>query len=94
MSASNEWDEWHLTPKGWVEGTEKMDHATKEVSPPANRVATFRFTAYLASAYSRMSYTWDETWRAAEAPVDALLKQFGKYPSKYIEDRLVGKPLR
>jgi len=26
MSASKEWTEWHLTPTGWVRGSEKVDY--------------------------------------------------------------------
>lgn len=43
MAASNEWDEWHLTPSGWVKGTEKTDFALNEVPPPKDRVATFKY---------------------------------------------------
>ena len=94
MAATDEWDEWHLTPIGWVRGTEKTDFAVTEVEPPADRVASFKYRQYASSIYSRGEITWEEVWRKNGTDLDQLLKKHGKYPSKFIEDRVMGKPMK
>jgi hypothetical protein len=43
MTASREWTEYHLTPAGWMRGSEKTDFDQNEVTPPADRVLTMRY---------------------------------------------------
>lgn len=89
MSASNEWDEWHLTPNGWVEGSEKVDFAGITERPlPADRVVTFRLTSYMGSIYSKVQISWDEQWCSQSADVEALYQQFGRYPKQVDPKRL------
>ena len=39
MSYSDEWTEWHLTPRGWERGSERTDGPDVEFKePPADRV--------------------------------------------------------
>ena len=54
MSASNEWSEYHLTPNGWVEGSEKLDFSRTERPAPADRVLTVRQHDYLSSSFSKL----------------------------------------
>jgi hypothetical protein len=82
MSLSHEWTDWHLTPRGWEEGSTEVDfgHVT-EKEPPPDRVLTVRFTEKLTSPYSKM-HTWhDEKWRSDDAnAVKTLLDKFGPPP--------------
>lgn len=94
MAASNEWDEWHLTPSGWVKGTEKTDFALNEVPPPKDRVATFKYQEYISSVHSRMHITWEEMWSETRAETALLIKKFGRYPNDCIRDRIANKPIR
>ena len=55
MSASNEWAEWHLTPTGWVIGSQNSDsQETQVVSPPVNRVLTCNYKEYMSSGVSKL----------------------------------------
>ena len=39
MAASNEWTEWHLTPRGWEEGSGRLDGVgVTHAEPPTDRV--------------------------------------------------------
>lgn len=82
MSASNEWWELHLTPRGWVDGSEKMDFSPlKEVEPPADRVLTVRHREHQSSIYSRNDVEDSETYRSTDAKLVAeLLARFGARP--------------
>ncbi|MFL6439340.1 MAG: hypothetical protein ACJ71Q_17320 [Terriglobales bacterium] len=83
MSLSKEWTDWHLTPRGWEEGSTEVDfgHVT-EKDPPPDRVLTSRFSEELSSAYSKMSRWHNERWRSPdEGAVKALLEKFGPPPS-------------
>ncbi|WP_094676412.1 hypothetical protein [Hydrocoleum sp. CS-953] len=88
MSASNEWEEWHLTPDGWIEGTLKTDFSRKEVEIPTNRVATYRYQEYLASTFSKMDRDWLKTSGDDEETITSLIELHGKYPTKFIEDQM------
>ncbi|MCT7328019.1 translation initiation factor 1 [Ralstonia mojiangensis] len=82
MSASHEWIDMHLTPGGWVRGSEKYDFAPVDEHPvPADAVLTLRRTQYLASAFSKMETTFAETPLTDDAVIIAELRQkFGQSP--------------
>ena len=83
MSASNEWTEWHLTPKGWVRGTEKEDFRRIDRDPPEDRVMTVVHKQFLSSIYSKMDVSTDTTWQAKDGrAVAELLKKFGPAPQQ------------
>jgi hypothetical protein len=42
MARSSEWDDWHLTPRGWISGSYRLDSAHKRIEPPSDRVLTLR----------------------------------------------------
>lgn len=94
MAASNEWDEWHLTPTGWVQGTEKTDFAYKEVDPPVDRVATYIYQEYVGSVHSGTHISWEEIWVKPGAALAEIKEQFGSYPTKFVEDRVLGRPIK
>ena len=81
MAASNEWFDYHLTPRGWELGTNKTDFAYEEKAPPSDRVLTIRLTEYLSSHFSTMDRGREELWRSPdEAGMAALIKTFGSSP--------------
>jgi hypothetical protein len=82
MSASNEWFEYHLTPNGWVDGSEKIDFAgTKSREVPEDRVLTVEFRDYLSSTFSKPELTVSVTWRHENSQlVTSLLDKHGKEP--------------
>lgn len=44
MSTSNEWEEWHLTPAGWVEGSHREDGTGETVADtPSDAVLSYRY---------------------------------------------------
>jgi len=54
MSASNEWTEWHLTPRGWERGTEKEDFRRIDRERPTDRVWTTKWIEQQGHAYGNM----------------------------------------
>jgi hypothetical protein len=83
MSASNEWTEWHLTPRGWERGTEKEDFRRVDREPPADRVLTVVYRQFLSSSYSKMEESLDTTWQSHDATAIAVLKEkFGSPPQQ------------
>ncbi|RYD69339.1 MAG: hypothetical protein EOP84_28655 [Verrucomicrobiaceae bacterium] len=82
MSASNEWTEWHLTPNGWVRGTEKMEGVKLEEIPcPADTVLSMKYREFLGSAYSKLGTSLSEVWRSSdEDAINELKKRHGECP--------------
>ena len=85
MSASNEWWEYHLTPTGWIEGSEKLDFGEEKTKPvPADRVLTVRFKYYqsfsLASPECSIKVKWEH---ADKELIKKLKKQFGNAPEEF-----------
>jgi hypothetical protein len=83
MSASNEWTEWHLTPRGWERGTEKQDFGRVDREPPADRVLTVVYGQFMGSSFSRMQESLDTTWQSHDtAAIAALKDKFGPPPQE------------
>jgi len=81
MSASDEIDEIHLTPNGWVQGSEKFDFSGwTHRDPPAVRLLTARFREYMSSSFSPMALSADVKKHAADAEILAALKAYGVDP--------------
>lgn len=84
MAASKEWTEWHLTPQGWICGTERIDNGniTKK-DPPSDRVISFRFSEVYSSVFSKPAKSVDEIWKSDNKNnIDELLKQYGCCPER------------
>jgi len=82
MSASNEWTEWHLTPRGWERGTEKEDFRRVDRDPPPDRVLTVTNQEYMGSTFSAMQKSSMVTWQSKdETGISKLKKQFGEPPT-------------
>ena len=84
MSYSNEWTEWHLTPRGWESGTERIDGpGIERKDEPKDRVLTYRWTEVQTSPYAPMRRYGREVFRASdERPIAELIAQFGKPPER------------
>jgi len=82
MSASNEWTEWHLTPKGWVRGSEKRDFSSVDREPPKDRVLTVVYSEFVSSSFSAMDKNLESTWQSTHAPTIAkFTAEFGPPPN-------------
>ena len=63
MSATNEWTEWHLTPRGWERGSERQDFGgIKTVISPKDRVLTVRWVEYQAEARAKAQLYHEKIW--------------------------------
>lgn len=80
LAASNEWEEVHLTPAGWVDGSFRLDSGTKEeIAVPEDAVLTIRRRVYVASVFSAPDISHDETAHTADtARIAELRKRFGE----------------
>lgn len=82
MSASNEWTEWHLTPRGWEEGDSKTDFAKFNKPAPSDRVETVEHREFLSSAFSQLEVTNRVIWKGDDLKLAAELRaKFGDPPN-------------
>lgn len=83
MSTSNEWEEWYLTPDGWVEGSHKEDGCSQvAVSEPSNILLFRRYQEYWGGPRQQFYYTsCDRTKDLAE--IGRCLDKYGDHPSKW-----------
>ncbi len=73
MVLSYEWQELHLTPSGWEEGTFKVDSGyQKEVIPPKDRVLTMRIEETIDAPFQEIETDISEIWRSSD---DKLINQ-------------------
>lgn len=84
MSASNEWTDWHLTPRGWERGSQKCDNQPEVTKPvPVDRVLTSRFTEEVSGLGGRADRYGETTWRhEQETKIIELLAKYGECPEK------------
>ncbi|NYI02889.1 translation initiation factor 1 [Cupriavidus plantarum] len=80
MSASNEWEDVHLTPAGWVDGSIKRDFAGVTKRPvPADAVLTAHRRVHVASAFSSPDISESETRLTDDvALIEELRQKYGK----------------
>jgi hypothetical protein len=85
MALSNERFEFHLTPKGWVEGDEKLDFGKeKKVPVPADRVMTICCRDRQSCLHAKAQLSRSVVWRSSdEASVKTLVKRFGACPKGF-----------
>jgi hypothetical protein len=82
MSHSNEWTDWHLTPRGWERGSTRVDGAgVTEKAIPGDRVLTKRWAEEKPSSFGGMSKELEDKWESDDkAAIEALIDKFGKCP--------------
>ncbi len=85
MSLSNEWWEYHLTPGGWLEGSEKLDFAgVKEKPIPPDRVLTLKFRERQSCFYASVERWYEVVWRHRDRRTTrSLVEEFGNLPERF-----------
>jgi hypothetical protein len=85
MSFSKEWTEWHLTPRGWESGSERVDFgSTQWKDPPEDRVLTTRWLEEQTSPYAKAHAGVEEAWTSGnEDAIKELKAKFGE-PPRYL----------
>jgi hypothetical protein len=88
MSLSSEWFYYHLTPRGWVEGTEQLDFGAGVERPvPDDRVMTVVFHESLSSIFSQPARSAYVEWRhSASRSIKRLQERFGAPPHWNVSD--------
>ena len=77
MSATNEWTEWHLTPRGWERGSERQDFGGKKtVTPPEDRVLTVRWVEYQSEARAKAQLCHENVWKSEDK--ELLIEKYKK----------------
>jgi hypothetical protein len=83
MSADKTTHEWHLTPKGWVEGTFSIYDVAQApgiVEPPSDRVETWVRNMTQSSSFSKEYVTWECVWHSPNYSREEREKLGKKYP--------------
>ena len=84
MSLSKEYQEYHLTPNGWIEGSFKGDAfgGFNKLPNPSDRVLTIACCDEISSPYSKPSYYDNITWESEDKNKIAKLKaKWGEKPN-------------
>ncbi len=84
MSASSEYREWHLTPRGWEPGTVQLDACPVGVTDaPNDRWLTCVYSEKMSHTTSPVVESVTEKWRSSEeAEVTKFLANFGTCPEQ------------
>jgi len=83
MAASNEWTEWHLTPDGWIRGSQRTDFQKVLEAPPPNRVKTCQYKELISSPTSELKTSLDTVWESENSgEVERLASLFGQCPNQ------------
>ena len=79
MAASDEWEDEHLTPNGWVSGSYKHDHGHRETKAvPEDAVLTVRRHVVVGSLGAMPNIDVTETARTDDHElIKKLREQFG-----------------
>ena len=86
MTIRKEWTEWHLTPRGWEQGSTRREGRGNEWrDEPADRLLSFQHIEIHGSA-GHPKISTEETWRtkepAARQQLEAALARYGAAPSR------------
>ena len=82
MPLSYEWTDYHLTERGWEEGSLKADgEGVTHIDPPEDRVLTIRKHERQGSPYGRMEVWSESVWESDDKDrVKKLVARFGSGP--------------
>jgi hypothetical protein len=83
MAGSEEWQERHLTPDGWISGSCKVDgQGRTDVDPPANRVLTVRYEEIWSIDMPSIKKRTIVMWEGKDQDVtQELLAKYGEAPT-------------
>ena len=86
MAIRKEWTEWHLTPRGWEQGSTRREGRGNDWrDEPADRLLSYQYCEIHPST-GEPRITTEETWRtkdpAAGTQLEAALAHFGGVPSR------------
>ena len=84
MSLSKECQEYHLTPRGWAEGSYKKDALgeSKYMEIPEDRALTIACYDVLSSLYSKQSFYDRVIWESEDNDlIRRLIQKYGKRPN-------------
>jgi hypothetical protein len=90
MALSKEYQYYHLTTKGWVEGSFEGDvfGGSYEKKIPTNRVLTILFSDEIPAPFSKPIYKTQVEWLSDDIKIIKKLKaKFGDLPS-YVQEML------
>ena len=73
------WTDWHLTPAGWVAGTNSIDGVSQHVLPPCERVLSYRFRVALDFTLGRVEMLYRSE---DESMIRKLSARYGECPRK------------
>lgn len=83
MALSREYQEFHLTPQGWIDGNFKADSlgASESVETPKDRVLTIRCHDQLSSAFSKPNFYDEIVWESEDKnQINQLKNKYGEKP--------------
>jgi hypothetical protein len=81
MSVSHRWFEWHLTPRGWIDGSHTMD--SKEVTEkptPEDTVATYVLNEYMGYSERPIKRSFALRTCNDQEALKALIVKYGEHP--------------
>ena len=84
MASDNLWTEYHLTPHGWVEGTERFfQNVTKKVERPQDAVETWQQHIYQRSDWSPEETTVSMIWHDPSKSEEERKHLRDKFPRRF-----------
>ncbi|MBY7865680.1 hypothetical protein KW409_01865 [Vibrio fluvialis] len=79
MSLSKEWEEQHLTDKGWVQGSIRYDHAFEKHETPTGVYLTARKESFIGAIGANVNETFTETIHIDDpAKIEELKSEYGE----------------
>ena len=91
MAIRKEWTEWHLTPRGWEQGSTRREGRGNEWrDEPADRLLSYQHIEIHGSAGQpstiQPKISTEETWRTKDPvalqQLEAAMAHFGAAPSR------------
>jgi hypothetical protein len=84
MSERHEWTEWHLTPRGWESGSNRIDpNNVTEKEIPVDRVISYRYREFMSSSFSKMDISLREVWNSQnKSVIKNFIQEFGSCPQR------------